>query len=105
MPSFNGTLNGGACITPAQAAPLVCPGSGGFTVAQVSISLPGYETQYLCKRDTAFIPMGAVSLNCTITADDNSMVPTILDGLELGWSVGTVLIFAACIFHLKKALL
>lgn len=42
--------------------------------------------------------------NCEITSSTTSSIPTVADGITLGWQAGAALILVGCILFLKKAL-
>lgn len=94
----NGFLSDGTCLTPSQYAITYCVGKPtGFN----NTSTNGF----ICNSNEKWVRATPSSYNCEILGPiPPSTIPTVADGIALGWQAGAALILVGCILFLKKAL-
>lgn len=97
----NGFLSGDTCLTPSQYAITYCVGKPtGFN----NTSTNGF----ICDATEKWVRASPSVYNCEILGPPApplpSTIPTVADGITLGWQAGAALILVGCILFLKKAL-
>lgn len=107
----NAYLVGGQC-TPSVVEYLlsVCPaGTHRITLSATAAGLEGASCFDASRKNLGYRTVGAP--NCELQqqpdtpSDSASGIPTVADGVSLGWSVGSALILTAAILSVRKALL
>lgn len=107
----NGYLVGGQC-TPSVVEYLlsVCPsGTHRITLSATAAGTEGASCFDASWNNLGYRTAGAFTCELQqqpdIPADSASGIPTVADGVSLGWSVGSALILTAAILFVRKALI
>lgn len=101
----NGYLVSGVC-SPFFSVPAVCPVSNSSYAATIYKN-SGLISEVRCWNSnfTSSVIVPVPSINCEILGPiPPSTIPTVADGITLGWQAGAALILVGCILFLKKAL-
>lgn len=102
----NGYLVGSVCVTETEyVSSVLCPSlKPDFTYYRIQIG-PSVSHLFYCLNNTSNYVGNSSLYNCDLSsASTPSTIPTVADGIALGWQAGAALILVGCILFLKKAL-
>lgn len=105
MPANNGFLVNNACYSGTDYVRMVCSSVyPTFSYGQLQVA-PNSSTadKLLCRVGTTTYTVNTYNPDCLLI--DQPDIPTTADGLLLGWKIGAVLIFAAAVLFIRKALI
>lgn len=102
----NGYFVGSVCLTETEYVfSVFCPSfKPDFTYYRIQV-VPSVSRSFYCLNNTSVYVGNSLPYNCDLSsAYTPSKIPTVADGITLGWQAGAALILVGCILFLKKAL-
>lgn len=102
--SNNGFQLSDSCVPAEHLVANICSSTGyfGFLSASTGITSPSQYYYYCRRADGSYSSSVSLGLpTCNILPYPS--VPTVADGLSLGWQAGAVLILVAVVLFLRKA--
>jgi hypothetical protein len=106
----NGYMQGNSCVPVSSSSDIAsCPLSGAVIIGYF-YNPDGSVYKRICYTSGlaswAGYPTTTAIPNCEISGPKPpSTIPTVLDGITLGWQAGGALILVGCILFLRKALI